>query len=396
MKVKAPERGHQADAHRPATPVARRWLRRLLLVAGGLAAGLLLAEAIGRTDGLVRGNDLVFSAPMSYPKDIYVQDGPMTYPNPNFTGTIQSFGYSVTPHFSSWGTRGAEPVNDARTWIVVGDSFTIGLQVDDGETFSARLAENLGIQVLNAGVDGYSTWREAIRTVQLGRHFPPEVVVAVFFTGNDFFDNRQEPPLTLDVPGLGPGEPGAPAFALPKVGIGIHTPYWLRVLRDRSVLAAHYWAWHETRRVRRGRDPNARRFREELGIFTVEGRARAAADEPATTQALASFREACRLVGARPLVAVVPPAFVMDDATARRTFASVGLEKVTPDLDGAQTAALAAAAAAGVRSCDLLPPLRQAARRGDRPFLPFDGHLTVEGHRVAAAAIEACAAIPGG
>ncbi|MSQ00446.1 MAG: hypothetical protein EXR71_00970 [Myxococcales bacterium] len=367
-----------------------RWLRRLGLVGGGLVVGLVVAEAVGRADGLIRGNDLVFSAPMSYPKDIYVRDGPMTYPNPHFTGTIQSFGYSVTPHFSSWGTRGAEPVRGTRTWLMVGDSFTIGLQVDDDQTFSARLAETLGIQVLNAGVDGYSTWREAIRTVQLGRHFSPEVVVAVFFTGNDFFDNRQEPPLTLDAPGLGPGEPGAPEYGLPPVGIGLHTALWFRVLRDHSVLAAHYWAWHETARVRRGRDPNARRFREELGIFTVEGQARADDDHPATIKALTSFREACALVGARALVAVVPPAFIMDDATARRTFASVGLEKVTPDLDGAQTAAFRAAAAAGVPSCDLLPALREAARRGDRPFLPFDGHLTVEGHRVVAAGIAAC------
>ena len=386
----APWRGRRDGSGR-AAPAGTGWLRRLALIAGGLVAGLVLAEAIGRTDGLARGNDLVFSAPMSYPKDIYVQDGPMTYPNPNFTGTIQSFGYAVTPHFSSWGTRGAEPVKGTRTWLTVGDSFTIGLQVDDDETFSARLAQTLGIQVLNAGVDGYSTWREAIRTVQLGRHFTPEVVVAIFFTGNDFFDNRQKPPLTLDAPGLGPGEPGAPEYGLPQVGIGIHTPYWFRMLRDHSVLAAHYWAWHETARVRRGRDPNARRFREELGVFTVEGRARAAADDASTKKALVSFREACALVGARALVAVVPPAFIMDDATARRTFASVGLEQVTPDLDGAQAAALAAAAAAGVPSCDLLPPLREAARRGDRPFLPFDGHLTVEGHRVVAAGIAGCA-----
>ncbi len=357
-------------------------------------AGLAIGELVGRLDTFARGNDLVFMAPMSYPQDIYVQDGEMNYPNPAFTGTIQSFGYSVKPRFSAWGTRGAEPEPGKPAWIVVGDSFAIALQVEEEQTFSARLAAAEGVQVLNAGVDGYSTWKEAVRAVQLGRNFPPKVVIAAFFTGNDFFDNRATPGRSVESPGLGPGERGAPAYAVPVSPMWKTAPWITRFLRDHSVLAAHYWSWEETQRVRANRDPNARRFRDELGIFTQEGQRQAGGDRGQTEAALRSFRTAAEKVGAKGLVAVIPPAFAMDEATATRTFQSVGLDGVQPDLDSAQAMAVAAAKAAGVQACDLLPALRASAAAGERPYLPFDGHLTPRGHEVVAGAIRSCLASP--
>lgn len=372
--------------------LARRTLRRLALLVGATVLALLAVEAGVRWVGSAQGTDLVFMAPMGYPGDIYVQDGAMTYPNPAFTGTIQSFGYRVKPTFNAWGTRGASPVPGVRTWISVGDSFTIALQVEDDETYSARLGEAQGVQVINAGVDGYSTWKEALRTVQLGRAFPPEVVIASFFTGNDFFDNRTAATHTLEHPGQGPGEPGAPAYKVPMMGIVPPPAGWVGGLRDHSVLVAHWWAWKETRRARSGSDPNARRFRDELGLFTVEGQAKAAADTAMTQKALVFFAQAARDVGARGVVAVMPPAFVMDVDTATRTFHSVGFDKATPDLDSAQAAAVAAAAAAGLHVCDMMPVLRAASAAGERPYLPFDGHLSVAGHRIVAEALGDCIA----
>lgn len=278
---------------------------------------------------------------------------------------------------------------------MVGDSFTIALQVNDNQTFSARLAEAEGVQVLNAGVDGYSTWKEALRTVQLGRHFPPEVVIASFFTGNDFFDNRQTVALTLENPGLGPGEPGAPAYAIPVMGFPMRVPSWherqLEGLRNTSVLVAHWWVWKETKRARTGMDPNARRFRDELGLFTVEGQAKAGKDTTKTEEAFRFFKAATDAVGARGVVAVMPPTFVMDEETAQATFRTVGL-KATPDLDSAQRTAVSAAQAAGLHVCDMLPVLREAAKAGETPYLPFDGHLSVRGHQVVAVALAECIA----
>jgi hypothetical protein len=371
----------------------RTWLRRAGLVLGGLLVGLLLAEAVGRIDGLALGNDLVFMAPMSYPQDIYVQGGGMNYPNPAFTGTIHSFGYSVSPRFTAWGTRGPEPTRGGRTWLSLGDSFTIALQVEEEQTYSALLARSEGVQVLNAGVDGYSTWKEGVRAVQLGRNFPPEVVIFAFFTGNDFFDNRQAGSPAIGQVPPGPGEAGAPKFSLPRVGVtGAKLPVWAHFIRDHSVLAAHYWSWSETRRARSGVSPNARRFRDELRLFTTEGPGRAGPDVASTEAALQYAKAAGDWLHARTVVAVIPPALVMDDDVATRTFRSVGLDDATPDLDSAQKLAVDAARKAGVEVCDLLPALRAASNAGENPYLPFDGHLSFRGHEVVAAEIQRCTA----
>jgi hypothetical protein len=360
--------------------------------------GLGIAEAVGRFDGLVRGNDLVYMAPMSYPQDIYVQNGTMSFPNPAFTGTITSFGYSVKPRFSRWGTRGPDPARGVPTWISVGDSFTIALQVEEDQTYSARVGAKAGVQVLNAGVDGYSTWKEAARAVQLGRNFPPDVVIISFFTGNDFFDNRLGLPGGPEQVPLGPGEAGAPKFSLPNMGMtGSRAPAWVRWIRDHSVLAAHYWSWSETRRARSGTSPNARRFRDELRLFTTEGPGRAALDRAATESAFRYARAAVDHLRARGVVAVLPPALVMDDDVAQRTFHSVGLDGVKPDLDSAQAIAVAAARSAGLEVCDMLPALRASSLAGEASYLPFDGHLSVRGHEVVADALGRCIAEgPGG
>ncbi len=371
----------------------RVWLKRVGLVLGGLVVGLGIAESVGRVDGLARGNDLVFMAPMSYPQDIYVMGGGMNYPNPGFRGTIRSFGYSVKPRFSSWGTRGAEPTKGVRTWLSLGDSFTIALQVEEEQTYSARLAASEGVQVLNAGVDGYSTWKEGLRAVQLGRNFPAELVLITFFTGNDYFDNRQVVNQPVSEVPLGPGEPGAPPFSLPVIGaIGPVTPAWVKFIRDHSVIAAHYWSWAETRRARSGTGPTARRFRDELRLFTTEGSASAGRDLASTEAALRYAKGAADALRARIVVAVVPPALVMDADVATRTFRSVGLDGATPDLDAAQKLAVDAARSAGTEVCDLLPALRAASDAGERPYLPFDGHLSVRGHEVVAAQVARCVA----
>lgn len=372
-----------------------RWLSRLGLVAAGLLLGLTVAELALRLGDAARGADLAFMAPSSYPRDLYVLDRDMAYPNPAFAGVVRSYGYAVRPRFSRWGTRGADPAPGVRTWIGVGDSFTLGVQVEEHETFLARLAAAEGVQVINAGVDGYSTWKAAIRLAQLGRHFPPEVVVLTFFTGNDVFDNRVQPQRSPAQPGLGPGEPGAPTYPVPNQPDrpGARTSP-VAILRDHSAIVARYSAWEQTVRMREGQDPNARRFRDELALFTREGAGRVRHDIDRTEAALRSVGDTATRLGARLVVAVVPPAFTMDEATARETFRTVGLDDGTPDLDAAQAAALGAVARAGLRGCDLMPGLRAAAAAGRRPYLPYDGHLSPAGHAVVAETLQACLAAP--
>ena len=83
---------------------------------------------------------------------------------------------------------------------LLGDSVVAGVQVDIAANMASvaqqlapRLKDGRRVEVLNFGVDGYSTAQQALLLQQLWR-WSPDAVVAGFFAGNDLTDN---------LPGLG-------------------------------------------------------------------------------------------------------------------------------------------------------------------------------------------------
>src|SRR5262245_27674647 len=95
---------------------------------------------------------------------------------------------------SSLGLRGPEvgsrPPAGVRRILVLGDSVAFGWGLDEAESFPARLAEalgsrSLGVEVLNAGVPGYSIASEAALHRELAPALAPDAVV-VAVSLNDF------------------------------------------------------------------------------------------------------------------------------------------------------------------------------------------------------------------
>ncbi|MDD2806752.1 MAG: SGNH/GDSL hydrolase family protein, partial [Elusimicrobiales bacterium] len=75
-------------------------------------------------------------------------------------GRHRHYDFDVRYSTNPFGLRGAWPRREAgkRRYALLGDSFTFGLGVDDGETFAARLnQETPGAVFLNIGLAGYST-----------------------------------------------------------------------------------------------------------------------------------------------------------------------------------------------------------------------------------------------
>jgi len=77
--------------------------------------------------------------------------------------------------------------------VSLGDSFTIGYEVDVDQTFSSVLEKQLtdagyDVQVLNAGVSGFSTAEEALYLERELLKYDPDVVVLSYFV-NDLADN---------------------------------------------------------------------------------------------------------------------------------------------------------------------------------------------------------------
>jgi lysophospholipase L1-like esterase len=81
-----------------------------------------------------------------------------------------------------------------RTALVLGDSFTFGMNVQDGEAFPARMVDAIGKaggpkwRVLNGGVFGYGTDNEAAWLDEHGWAQKPSIVLVAFFVGNDVKD----------------------------------------------------------------------------------------------------------------------------------------------------------------------------------------------------------------
>ncbi len=75
--------------------------------------------------------------------------------------------------------------------ITIGDSFTWGFDVDDEETYAARLEALLpATEVINLGVSGYGTDQQVLLWEQEGAGYQPDLVLLGFFVHN-FHRNGQ-------------------------------------------------------------------------------------------------------------------------------------------------------------------------------------------------------------
>lgn len=105
----------------------------------------------------------------------------------------------IRPYFlqtNSAGLRNVEEIDENEAVfrvLVIGDSFTYGLYVHNQETYPARLEEYLNanlrteVQVLNAGVPGYTISDELDYLMDKGLALQPDLVILGVYT-NDIFD----------------------------------------------------------------------------------------------------------------------------------------------------------------------------------------------------------------
>lgn len=110
-------------------------------------------------------------------------------------------GIVATVDTNALGLRGPMPHEpaDRRRLLVLGDSFTQGIEVSDEEIFStvwSRLRPEL--EVLNAGVRAYGTVQELLQARRLERRLHPDAYVLMVYD-NDLPDNV----IPLE-PGMGP------------------------------------------------------------------------------------------------------------------------------------------------------------------------------------------------
>ena len=303
-------------------------------------------------------------------------------PAPGFTATVESLDYEVDIQINSLGLRGPELEEGTRHWLAVGDSFTMAVQVSAEETFAGLLSRATGSTFLNAGVDGYSTWQALGRYQRLiEQGVDVDGVLLVFFVGNDFQDNERFEVLSRQAAHLEAGSP------IPRETL----PWWQTFLMRHSVLYAHYRVWAKASALENGSDPDRGRWQQELAIFSAQGDTQLTHLSSKTAQALRALKQATRHNGDSLLVAVAPPAFVIDASRMEPTFEIVGLDPSTAQVTAPGATALQLLQSEQIAACDLTPPLLEAAATTDEAlYFHYDGHWTAAGHSVVAETIQSC------
>ena len=289
--------------------------------------------------------------------------------------------FRTTVTTNSLGFRGPElrvlEPRDPVRMLVLGDSFAYGVGVEDDATFSARLAAlEPGLEVLNAGVNGYATSHELLLLREVGLGVHPDLVLLTFFW-NDVTEawRKPSPPFTLvdgrlvDPP-HGPDDPRLSDWPDPNRRTWLQDSRARRFLKDRADRAR----W---------------RLRVALGI-PVDEPSRLDPEKRARAWELcfAMLREMDRLVrssGARFAIAVIPDQVQVYPELERTV---LGIDEADIEV---QEALAAFARDHGIPYIDLLPALRaaRAAHPGARLYYPMDRHLTAEGHRIVSEGLSA-------
>ncbi|MAG15655.1 hypothetical protein CMO88_01190 [Candidatus Woesearchaeota archaeon] len=133
------------------------------------------------------------SACYIYSEGMFEQDEQLCYKLvPNFEGELASPAeYRITVNTNSMGFRNEEIGEKEKDRILIaGDSFALGVGVEQEETFSALLGKQLvDYEVINVGVPSYETWREKVYLQN--NKLEPDIVILAFFH-NDINGNENE------------------------------------------------------------------------------------------------------------------------------------------------------------------------------------------------------------
>ena len=286
---------------------------------------------------------------------------------PNYQAEIEYRGYTYELKISGQGLRNEtvvmpKPAGQQRI-IALGDSVTAGFGVNLEDTFAKKLQKNLGVEVVNAGVDDYNIEQELLWLERHGLELEPDLVIL------EVYLNDSRP------------------FA--------KSPGWVvtlnNLLLNRSAFYTHYYGWVLQQRARQSEQAPTFRFRYqdpwEAGHWKT--------DEAALTQVIEAgnndFGLAWQQTENEKIQRTIEKTATLSHAHNFELFivifpvsVQVETEVEAPWVDQPQRWLMDFAGTNGIRALDLLPILRNQANEG----LYIDqAHLTPHGHTVVAEAI---------
>ena len=335
---------------------------------------------------------------------------------PNYQGLLTREEYSHPIRFNSEGMYDTEHIfekNDHTFRILwVGDSYAQAMQVGEPQTAHQQLEnllnERLGgpgqsFEVVNTGVMGWGVGQELVYYREQGRLYQPDLVLQLFFMGNDVNDNLPGHALTVDgfncfapyfpvcqgaldpepwvyIPGLDSAWGScSPAHKLLASGLG--------VIRYHSYLFARLepllLSWK-----------SRRTYGQEFGLpfaalYTPQESEEVRYGWQVSEALLAQFNREVKADGAKFAVAIVAPREVIWLSQLNpgqlQSFYQSDPAFINAKIEQPNRRLINFLQSEQIPELDLQPPMIDyITQTGVQLYLPTDRHWTVEGNRLAA------------
>jgi hypothetical protein len=393
-----------ARSRSPQSSTTRLWCLRLTAVLVGLLLPLVVLEGMLRLFGPI--------LPGNYDTGAYlIRHATLGHFHvPNFEGWIKAPEFTTRVEINPRGLRDRrqtyeKPPGTFRI-VLLGDSFVEAVQVKRSEGVAERLEWVLNqdasrpVEVVNAGVAAYGTTQELLLLDQMGAELDPDLVLVLFFVGNDvtnnnyrlelwdgdlalalkpYLDLRDDGSLRL-IPGPPPAAQAGPA-ALLRSCCALYNVIETGVYNK---LDQNYP--RETLEAIGGlRTPLT-------GLYDTQPEGEWERAWRASEALLARLRDRSAQLGA-PLVVVAAPDWralhpaAWRDELQRGNPRSNRLDSGRLRIEAPTDRVGVITSRLGVSFVDLLPPLRAAMAEGASLYFDFDKHWTAAGHAVAARAI---------
>ncbi|NQU42295.1 hypothetical protein HQ520_03360 [bacterium] len=358
---------------RPRSKV-RTYLFRALAVVVGLALPLLLIE------GALR---ILWRAPLLQ----FAPDSIRNDPHTSVALVADYDGVHHTPEFqvhhstNSHGLRDVEHSYEklANTWriLAIGDSYVQGHGVEYDEMFLTLAERQMAppdgfedVEIVKAGVGGWGPENEYEYLVNEGYRYRPDLVVVVFYTGNDYWD----------------------------AGFPRHFGVWrgMRVSRRRleegrwsdrtgALLRKHVYLYGPVANMAGSwfRSPEDR-IRQDLVLLETCMPGGPALPTEATRESFRKFKEWSENHDTDLLVLILPHRIQLETDRAREVAERSDLEMDILDLDKPSRVIRGILEEIGIPFLDLTEPLGSYVREHGSLSFVSDTHYTSEGHAATA------------
>jgi len=174
---------------------SKAFITNLLFLLFSILAGIVMSEIICR---LVVTNNIIFETSLDH--DLLTYDRNLGWINKPNTETYYRndfIGFNSRVTFDKYGIRNndnPDMKNIEKKILVLGDSTTAALEVDNNKTYVALLEkffqnDSYNFKFYNAGVRGYGTVQSFLNLKRLYNIIQPDYIIYMF-CGNDFEENR--------------------------------------------------------------------------------------------------------------------------------------------------------------------------------------------------------------